>query len=485
MKKEGIRKLFPPSALDGVFPNSQAAKGSPARLHHSSRPAPDTRRVYRVSELLDRISRTLDTEYGPVWIEGEISDFTRAPSGHCYFTLKDESGYIKCVMFRNAARKCGIKIDKCQHIKCHGRLNIYIARGDLQLVADMVEPAGEGALYARFEKLKRRLEAQGIFDESGKKKCPDFPDMIFVVTSPGGAAVRDFIKTVSQRWRGAAITVVPTLVQGKEAAPEIVRALALADDRAGENDVIVLTRGGGSLEDLWAFNEEIVARAVAATGTPVVSAIGHERDFTLADFAADHRSATPTAAAADVTPDAASLLHATAVLKARCARAAMNIIQGKAHGLELLEHRLRHPASLIAEQRQMVDSLEVRLLHAAGQYTGNRKACVREVATRLRLSSPATGLPVRRTRLIAAAHGLLKGIGFTISNRRSQLENSAARLDAVSPLGILARGYSLVINEKTDEITRDARQVSKGDRLLIRPARGTIRCGVTEISGGD
>jgi len=411
MVKDNFTDLFPPSALDGVLPSQHGQPSATAERSSTdiaeTAPAAELisqqRHVYTVSELLSEIRDILDIEFGPVWTRGEISGFSRAASGHCYFTLREGKHCLKCVMFRNTASDIGFTLKDGLNVNCRGRLNIYTGRGDLQLVVEGMEQAGRGLLFARLEELREKLEKEGLFAGELKKTLPGFPERIFLVTSPAGAAVRDFIRTARARWGGADITVVPTPVQGADAVPEIVRAIRIADRTAGARDVIVVTRGGGSLEDLWAFNEEEVVRAVAACRTPVVSAVGHETDFTITDLAADLRAATPTAS----------------------------------------RERLSAPAG------------------------------------RLRLHSPEKQIDTLNATVGILENRLKTGMQNRLSAHRAAMERTVARLETVSPLSVLSRGYSLVIAEKDNRIVRNAEEVKEGDKLRIRPHSGEILCEVT------
>ena len=487
MVKDNFTDLFPPSALDGVLPSQHGQPSATAERSSTdiaeTAPAAELisqqRHVYTVSELLSEIRDILDIEFGPVWTRGEISGFSRAASGHCYFTLREGKHCLKCVMFRNTASDIGFTLKDGLNVNCRGRLNIYTGRGDLQLVVEGMEQAGRGLLFARLEELRKKLEKEGLFADELKKALPTFPERIFLVTSPAGAAVRDFIRTARARWGGADITVVPTPVQGADAVPEIVRAIRIADRTAGARDVIVVTRGGGSLEDLWAFNEEEVVRAVAACRAPVVSAVGHETDFTITDLAADLRAATPTAAGTLVAPDAMELRHRVSTLLHRAARATNHVVTDAGHRVQVLRHRLKDPGTRLVEQRQRIDETLLRMRHAVLDVITRSRERLSVPAGRLRLHSPEKQIDTLNATVGILENRLKTGMQNRLSAHRAAMERTVARLETVSPLSVLSRGYSLVIAEKDNRIVRNAEEVKEGDKLRIRPHSGEILCEVT------
>ena len=487
MAKDDFTDLFPPSALDDVLPDQFRKPAAPG-VHGNNEIPSETetdfisprRHVYTVSQILYEIRYVLDMEFGPLWAGGEISGFSRAASGHCYFTLREGAACLKCVMFRNAAAVVNFPVEDGLNVNCRGSLNIYAGRGDLQLVVEKMEEAGRGLLFARLEELRKKLEQEGLFDSRQKKPLPAFPETIFLVTSPAGAAIRDFIRTARARWPGIEIVVVPTQVQGAEAIPEIAGAIKTADKAAGSRDIVVVTRGGGSIEDLWAFNEEEVVRAVAACRTPVVSAVGHETDFTITDLAADVRAATPTAAGALVTPDARELEEKINTLMHRASRSVRLVIKDALHRVQVMRHRLKDPGNRLIEQRQRLDETTLRMRHAIQAMLANDRERLSHPASRLRLFSPEKQINVMISMVNALETRLKTGIDNVLSTDRAIMERTVARLETVSPLSVLSRGYSLVFAEKDDRIIRDAEDVKRGDKLCIRPRKGTIHCKVLE-----
>ncbi len=365
---------------------------------------------------------------GPVWVEGEVSNCRPHASGHVYFTLKDDRATIRAVLFRGQARLLRFRLDDGQRLVCRGRVEIYAARGEYQLIVETAEPRGAGALALAFEQVKARLAAEGLFDAARKRAIPKCPTTVAVVTSPTGAALQDILNVLGRRAPGLSVRIVPVRVQGEGAAAEIAAAIeAVSAARAA--DVVIVARGGGSIEDLWPFNEEAVVRAAAACGVPLVSAVGHETDVTLIDLAADLRAPTPSAAAELVAASAAELTAALSALRRRLAVAA---------GQRLDARRLR-----VVEARRRLGDPRSRL----GQ-------------VRLALAD-VTG------RLAAAGHQAAAG-------RRLRLATLAGRLDALSPLAILARGYAVVRRADDGRVVTDAAQVAPGDALDIRVAQGDV-----------
>jgi len=394
---------------------------------------------YTVSQLTGTIRRLIESEpeLGDLWVEGEVSNFSRASSGHCYFTLKDAGSQISCVMWRKVARAQSYLPTGGDLVLAHGRVGVYEASGRYQLYVDQLQPAGVGDLYRQFELLKARLEAEGLFAPERKRPLPRFPRRIGVVTSPAAAALRDIINVLSRRYPLAEVLLAPTPVQGDAAPPQIVAAIEALNERKGADgvDVIIVARGGGSLEELWAFNDERVARAVAASRIPVLCGVGHETDFSLADFAADVRAPTPSAAAELVAPDRAELRAHVAGLAATQVAALQGNIEQRRWRLAEQMRALKHlsPAVQLAQARQRVDDLLARA-EAAVRYN----------------------LVLRRERL-----GALTG-----------------RLAGVSPLGTLERGYAIVRHRETGAVVRLVAQVAQGDTLGIRVADGEFEAEV-------
>ncbi len=385
---------------------------------------------YTVSQLVARISETLemDPDLGDVQVEGEISNFRRASSGHCYFTLKDAGAELRCVMWQSAAQKLLALPTDGERVLAHGRVGIYEQRGALQLYVDRLEQKGVGLLYQEYERLKGRLEAEGLFDAERKRPLPAFPRRIGVVTSPGAAALRDILRVLSRRYPLAEVLLSPTLVQGDAAPPQIVAALEALNARE-DVDVILVARGGGSLEDLWAFNDERVARAVAGSRIPVVCGVGHETDFSLADFAADYRAPTPSAAAEVATPDRSEL-------------------------------------------RGQVMALAGRLSLAMGAALARRRDTLAEEERALRRLSPTARLEQARQRVDDLAARSTELLQRDLSLWRERLAGLGGRLESVSPLGTLERGYAVVRRRADGRLVRSVAQVAAGDELEVRVSDG-------------
>jgi exodeoxyribonuclease VII large subunit len=392
---------------------------------------------YTVSQLTGTIRRLIEDapELNDVWVEGEVSNFSRAASGHCYFTLKDAGSQIGCVMWRSVAQVQNCLPIDGDLVLTHGRVGVYEAAGRYQLYVDRLQPAGVGNLYLEFERLKARLEAEGLFAPERKKPLPRFPCRIGVVTSPAAAALRDILNVLSRRYPLAELILAPTLVQGDDAPPQIVAALEALNAR-DDVDVIIVARGGGSLEELWAFNTERVARAVAASRVPIICGVGHETDFSLADFAADVRAPTPSAAAELVAPDRADLRAQVAGLA----------------------------GALVATLHGTIDERRWRLT---------------EQARALKHLSPALRLVQARQRVDDLMDGAQAGLRHALALRRERLGGLTGRLVAVSPLGTLERGYAIVRHRDTEAVVRSVGQVASGDALDIRVVDGEFEAQVS------
>jgi exodeoxyribonuclease VII large subunit len=402
----------------------------------SAQPGFLVRRVLSVGELVSELKSLLEDEFGRVWVVGEISNLHRARSGHSYFTLKDDEAQIRAALFRGVAQRLPFDPEDGLEVVVFGDLTLYPSRGDLQIVVRSLEPRGQGALQLAFEQLRARLEAEGLFAPELKRPLPEFPSRVGVVTSPAGAAIRDVIQVTGQRFPSIPLLVAPTRVQGEGAEEEIAAALELVAARGA--DVILLVRGGGSFEDLFAFNTERVARAIRACPVPVVSGVGHEIDVTICDLVADARGPTPSAAAALALPDR----------------------RAQATRLDRDGRRLR------AATLGLVD-------RAARQLSRARES--------LRAHAPSARLLAHRVRLEAAANALQRGIAAHATGSAARLAAVSARLDALSPLAVLSRGYAIVYREPGGAIVRRAREVSGGDALRLRVAEGEIDATVSAV----
>ena len=395
-----------------------------------------TPRIYSVSELTAELKALLENTFTGVWVEGEISNFKHHTSGHMYFTLKDERGQLRAVMFRGSNRGLQFRPEDGLAVIVFGNVTIYEPRGEYQVYVECMEPKGLGALQLAFEQLKTRLEAEGLFDPARKRPIPLLPKKIGVVTSPSGAAIRDILQIIHRRFANVQVLIFPVRVQGEGAAAEIVEGVECLNKR-GDLDVLIVARGGGSIEDLWAFNEEVVARAIYASQTPVISAVGHETDFTIADFVADVRAPTPSAAA------------------------------------ELVISRK-------AELSQRVDDLFSRLvshMRYRAERSGER---LRSLERHLRLLSPLERVKGQRERLRDGALALQSSMSHRLALWRGELRTAAARLDSLSPLAILARGYSVCRRLPDLSILTRAASVAEGERVEVLLHQGGLICRVEE-----
>ena len=439
--------------------------------------------VYSVTRLNNEIKDLLDAVpgYRSLLVQGEISNYKAHSSGHHYMTLKDEGAAINAVMFRSDAMRLKFRLENGMKVIVRARVSSFPRTGQVQLYLSEVIPDGAGALSLAFEQLKNKLQAEGLFDPAHKRPIPSCPTRVALVTSPTGAAVRDMIRILGRRWPLAAVTVYPAQVQGQGAAESIARAIALVN-AIGEAEVILCGRGGGSMEDLWAFNEEVTARAIYESGIPVISAVGHEPDVTIADFVADLRAPTPSGAAELAVPDRAEYRAAWRALDARLREAPCKSVRQHRARLEGLQERLRlrTPAHYIADKRVLLDQMSDRLLTAiparlardAQRLDAQRRALMR--VGPVRQMQEARRLADLRRRLLAAGQE-------TTQAHRLHFAQMAATLDAISPLRVLARGYAVATKGKRGGVVTDAAKLRAGDTLHIRFAKGAADCRVTEI----
>ncbi len=428
-----------------------------------------------VSLLVSSARLILERQLGVVWVGGEVSNLDRAPSGHVYFTLKDESAQVKCTMWRSRAQLVGFPLADGLAVEVRATPSIYEQKGEFQLNVDAVRHAGLGALYERFLRLKAALEAQGLLDGARKRPLPRFPRRVGIVTSPRGAAVRDVLATLHRRWPSLPVIVYPALVQGDGAARDIAEAIATANRRA-EVDVLIVCRGGGSLEDLWAFNEEAVARAVHGSALPIVSGVGHETDVTICDLVADVRAATPTAAATLVVPDIAEHRHRAGQLARRLARAGDHALARRVQSLDGVARRLVHPAARLAAQRERLCDLAVRLARGATRAVREREAALSACRVRLLRELRA---PLPQHPLVAALRDALVRAGRDRLRRdTSRVDSLGRNLSHLDPQRVLERGYAIVARQGGPVVT-DAARLAPGDALAITLAHGAADASVT------
>jgi len=440
------------------------------------------RDIYSVSRLNREVRVLLERGFGSLWLEAEISNFTRPSSGHWYFSLKDATAQVRCAMFRQRNMLCAFTASDGQKVLVRARIGLYEPRGEYQLIVDHMEDAGLGALKRQFEELSAKLEREGLFAAERKRPLPSLPGRIGIITSPTGAAVRDILHVLARRFPAAAVLVYPVPVQGAQAAVEIVAALEAAGRRA-ECDVLILARGGGSLEDLWAFNDERLARAIVASPIPVITGIGHEIDFTIADFAADVRAPTPSAAAELVVPDAEEWLGAFVRLGTRLQRGMRRQLEEHRERLRWLTGRaaLVSPAARLSAQAQRLDELEQCLVRAVRRRLQEHRERLRWLTGRSALVSPSTRLTQQRLRLEILDQQLSRAWRHVLNSKRERLLPLMRTLNAVSPLATLERGYAIVSLEG-GEILRNAADVKPGTIIEARLARGRVRAKIEGAS---
>ena len=442
----------------------------------SSRPPLPEREIHSPSGLARRVRDLLEDAFPAVWIEGELSNCSRPASGHLYFTLKDQQAQIRCAMFRPKSTWLRFRPGDGMHVLARGRVSLYEARGDFQLIVDQMEEAGEGALRRAFEALKARLAAEGLFDAAHKRPLPALPRRIGVVTSASGAALRDVLSVLARRMPLVQVEVLPVPVQGRDAAAAIVAMLAAAS-RAGRHDVLLLTRGGGSLEDLWPFNEEPVARAIRASATPVVSAVGHETDFTIADFAADLRAPTPSAAAELLVPDQQELARRLQQARQRAQHLRRRMLEGRAQHLDHLFARLgaQRPAARLARAGERLEALRHRLAVRIEGHLQQRSNRLVQLWARLRAQAPAALVRAGSMQASACAERLAASMNASLTARAERVASLARALNAVSPLATLERGYAILFEQASGHVVRRVDQAGPGQALRARLADGELR----------
>ena len=444
------------------------------------RQPPATRDIYTVSRLNGEVRSLLESQYSSIWIEGEISNLARPASGHLYFSLKDESAQLRCAMFRGRNSRMAFTPEDGAAVLCRGRVGLYEVRGEFQFVVDRMEEAGEGLLQREFERLKKRLAAEGLFDPDTKKALPPLPDRIGVITSPSGAAVRDIIHVLARRFPAVPVLIYPVPVQGEGAAEKIATALELAAKRA-DCDVLILARGGGSLEDLRAFNEEVLARAIHACPIPVISGVGHEVDFTIADFVADVRAPTPSGAAEIAVPDKQEWLRVVADHWTRIRGGMMRSLNASRERADWLTKRIGqlHPGQRLHQQAQRLDELEQRLVQACRGRLRSQAAGLETLGHRLLAQSPAPSIREGRQRTRNALLRLRSEIRRGLDTTRGRLDMAARALEAVSPNATLERGYAIV-TRSGGSIVRDPAELASDELLNLRVAKGEFQATVSD-----
>ena len=469
-------ELFPP---EQTSPPASAAPSSQAQAP----PAPPVRKVLSVSELTSQLRRLLEQHVGSIWVTGEVTNLRAQSSGHIYFTLKDAGSQLSCVLFRAEKVAHRELLQDGQKLLLQGDVTVYEARGQYQLIVRDVELQGTGALQIAFERLKQKLAAEGLFAPERKRSLPEYPQRIGLVTSPTGAAIRDVLHVIRRRNPSLEIILAPCRVQGEGAAREIASAIRLLNQFNSSLDLhpsplnlILVTRGGGSLEDLWAFNEEIVARAIFESALPVVSAIGHEIDFTISDFVADLRAATPSAAAEIITEGVFSSCEFVSSAGDRIRQLISQQLEGKTDELKQISHRLArvHPRRRFNDWLQRLDDLHGGLLRCVKQGTRQQRVTLQTLAERLSRVRPAQFLRQRRELFEQEKSRLNEQIRHRLRERRDRLEALHSRLRLLGPEQVLARGYSITMDAETGKVLRDAAKVKAGQRLRTRLKTGEV-----------
>ncbi|CAM4413452.1 exodeoxyribonuclease VII large subunit [Escherichia coli] len=438
--------------------------------------------IFTVSRLNQTVRLLLEHEIGQVWISGEISNFTQPASGHWYFTLKDDNAQVRCAMFRNSNRRVTFRPQHGQQVLVRANITLYEPRGDYQIIVESMQPAGEGLLQQKYEQLKAKLQAEGLFDQQLKKPLPSPAHCVGVITSKTGAALHDILHVLKRRDPSLPVIIYPTAVQGDDAPGQIVRAIELANKR-NECDVLIVGRGGGSLEDLWSFNDERVARAIFASRIPVVSAVGHETDVTIADFIADLRAPTPSAAAEMVSRNQQELLRQIQSVQQRLGMAMDYFLANRTRRLTLLHHRLQqqHPQLRLARQQTALERLQQRMnLAIDSQIKRTNKRQVR-LLQRLNQQNPQPRIHRVQSRIQHLEHRLAEHVHSRLSAMRERFGNAVTHLEAVSPLSTLARGYS--VTTVTDgKVLKKVKQVKTGDVMTTRLEDGWVKSEVKGIT---
>jgi exodeoxyribonuclease VII large subunit len=445
-----------------------------------------SRDIYSVSRLNREVRAVLEGSFPLLWVEGELSNLAQPASGHIYFSLKDEAAQVRCAMFRSKRLLLRFKPANHQRVLVRARVGLYEGRGDFQLLVEHMEPAGEGALRLQFERLKLKLAAEGLFDEATKRPLPAIPCQVGLITSPTGAAVRDLLTVLGRRFPALPVLIYPAQVQGQGAAESLVAALDLASERA-ECDVLILARGGGSLEDLQAFNDEALARAIRRSVAPVVTGIGHEIDLTIADLAADVRGATPSAAAELVSPSAQHLEQRLRASEQRLSSAQARVLFAFRQRFAAVERHLRllHPLDRLQGRQQRLDDLQRRMEIALERKLEAARGQLGPLALRIKGVSPRPELARKRLILSTLGRRLDEALQRSLKDKAERLARSVEGLEARSPLATLTRGYAILRRPPSGKVVTDARQVRPGDHLDARLARGSLTLEVVEAVAED
>jgi exodeoxyribonuclease VII large subunit len=434
--------------------------------------------VYAVSRLVREARGVLEGSFPLLWVEGEISNLAMPASGHIYFTLKDEAAQVRCAMFRNRNRQLRFVPENGIQVLLRVRVTLYEGRGEFQLVVEHMEEAGSGALQRAYEALKHRLGEEGLFDQATKKELPSMPKSIGIVSSPDGAAVHDILTVLNRRFPAANVILYPVAVQGNDSAKQIAQAIALADQRQ-ECDLLIIGRGGGSLEDLWSFNEERVARAIFACELPIISAVGHEIDFTIADFVADVRAATPSAAAEIAVPDTADWLSKINSYRQRLSELLTDYLKNERRNFNYLQQRLLSPQTKIEQQAQRLDGLQQQFQRSYLRLINNKRQKLDYWSVRLK--HPQEKIETQHYKVASFHDRLQQIIQHKMEHYRANLGQQIRTLSAVSPLNTLERGYSITTEIVSGDVLRNVDNIELGQHINVRLQQGQLRCEVKEV----
>jgi len=439
-------------------------------------------KIYTVSELNREAALALGEHFLMIWVEGEISNLSAPSSGHLYFSLKDAGAQVRCALFKNQQRGLRCKPANGMQVLLRAEVSLYEPRGDYQLIVERMEAAGDGVLRRAFDALRLKLSEEGLFDASRKKPLPRLPQAIGIITSATGAAIRDILSVLKRRFPAIPVIVYPAAVQGANAKFEVAQAIQSAN-RHGACDILILARGGGSLEDLQAFNEEIVARAIAASGIPIISGIGHETDVTIADFAADLRAATPTAAAEHATPDQQQWLHGFMQLEKRLEQVLQRKLIRTRQSLDWLDKRLaqQHPGQRLRRNAERLEALQRRLIQSMLKKQQHQKHRLAAQSARLAQFNPAIRILSQQQRQHYLSQRLERAMQHQLEQSRLRLANTGQTLHAVSPLATLQRGYALVTEVENGNLVRSVQQLAVGDRIQTRVADGQFVSEIVEL----
>ncbi len=476
-----------PDSVRKKTPEPPPVPHTPESTPEAEKPPEPT--VLSVSNLNQLIKEQIEGEFKSIWLQGEISNFKAHTSGHYYFSLKDDKSQISAVMFKGFNARLKFRPDNGMEVIVRGRVTVYEPRGNYQIFCETMEPVGAGALQRAYEQLKNKLQQEGLFDQEHKQILPLLPKSIGVVTSPTGAAIQDILNVLSRRYRSGKITVIPARVQGEGAADEVVRGIQLAN-AVGGFDVLIVGRGGGSIEDMWCFNEERVARAIFASKIPIISAVGHEIDFTIADFVADVRAPTPSAAAEIVAKSAGELSEKIRSLQKNISQRIQYLLSQQQSRLHRLQGQLIDPKRRLQDLAIRCDELHQRMILSWQRFARDQRMQVRLL--RERMKSPRVILNARRQRLSYLQQTMQKDVGFLLQNQKRKLSGIVSMLDSLSPLKVMGRGYALVFSG--ENIIKNASQVKTDQELDVQLSSGAVRVKVlstanskfaTEINASD